>query len=454
MKRLFVLLQRLLVGNLLLPRLWVMTLLLTACVSPTQLPLQASYPDYSGTPPPPRVRLILGSWRTDDVSQMRGILTQFNKKYPHIVVDYETYDTSDIGIYLPEMEAMLKQGKAPDVFYIPSFDFGEKLYNEGYLQSLNQLDGLEENFTSENLAPWTNNDGKTYGVPLMNVSYGIYYNQDLFNKFKLNIPQTWQELLQTARILKNAGIIPFANASGDAWTMSELVYLGLLPNFIGGTTGRLAYLNGERCFNDADMVQAFQAVKDISEFFPKNQKYLKYNDSLQIFLQGNAAMWVSGSWDIHFLEEQAPDFEWGVFAIPPPAGRPLYVTYHPDVAIGLNSASAHKNEARLFLEWVSTSEFAGLISNELPGAFSPNRNASSPDNLHARQFLALSEKGNTDIRFAWQKISAGTPDAYALIRAETTAISHGSFSPQQAADDLQTGLSAWYAPAKNCSQER
>ena len=43
----------------------------------------------------------------------------------------------------------------------------------------------------------------------MAVSHGIYYNVDLFKKHNLEIPQTWEELLQVAETLKAAGVIPF-----------------------------------------------------------------------------------------------------------------------------------------------------------------------------------------------------------------------------------------------------
>ena len=82
--------------------------------------------------------------------------------------------------------------------------------------------------------------------------------------------------------------------------------MNLAPNFIGGYEGRQAYLNGERCFNDENAVAAFQAVADIAPFFPDGQEALTYYDSQQLFLQGQAAMWLGGSWDIPVFEKEAP----------------------------------------------------------------------------------------------------------------------------------------------------
>ena len=38
----------------------------------------------------------------------------------------------------------------------------------------------------------------------------------------------------------------------------------MITNIIGGEKGRLAYYEGLRCFNDEQMVEAFQEVKDIN----------------------------------------------------------------------------------------------------------------------------------------------------------------------------------------------
>jgi hypothetical protein len=35
-------------------------------------------------------------------------------------------------------------------------------------------------------------------------------------------------------------------------------------------------LTGKRCFNDAQVVAAFQAVKDLVAFFPKNHELFTY----------------------------------------------------------------------------------------------------------------------------------------------------------------------------------
>jgi raffinose/stachyose/melibiose transport system substrate-binding protein len=228
--------------------------------------------------------------------------------------------------------------------------------------------------------------------------------------------------------------------------------MNLAPNFIGGREGRMEYLAGKRCFDDEGVVATFQAVQDLVPLLPEDHELLGYVDSLQLFLQSKAAMWMSGSWDIPYLEAEAHDFEWSVFAVPPPAGQPAYVTFHLDVGIGLNAASRHKDEAREFLAWMARPEFGELLGNEMPGFFPIHRAAPTLANAHANAFLALNQDRSTDIRFAWEKLRDGSPDGYVLMQDGTLAVLRGEQTPQQAADALQAGLAQWFEPAMQCDK--
>jgi len=415
--------------------------------APTAQPTVA--PIATPTEPPKEVVLTMGSWRPDDIEQMNHILGSFHEAYPNITV---RHDPTSAAEYNAALEAQLEAGTAPDLFYLRSYSTSRTQYEQGYLEPLGDLPGLNENFDPAMLAAWATDDGAPYGVPFIATSHGVYYNEDLFAELGLSVPVTWGELLMTAQAIRDAGYVPFANASGDTWTIAEIVFMNLAPNFIGGLEGRMEYLTGKRCFNDERVVSAFQAVKDLAPFFPDNHELLTYYDSQQLFVQGMAAMWLGGSWDIPYFEATEPAFEWSVFAPPPPSGQPAYLTFHLDVALGLNAASTHKEEARVFLEWMTTTESAELLGNELPGFFPMHRDPPTLTNEHANAFLALNQGRGTDVRFAWEKLLDGSPDGYVLMQDGAVAVLRGEQTPQEAADALQAGLAQWFGPAQECSQ--
>lgn len=396
------------------------------------------------------VTLVLGSWRVDDVEQMEELLADFHEANPTINVVFDPTNPPD---YNATLQSQFETGNAPDLMYLRSFAVGRGLYDQGFLADVSDLPGLTDSFSEGSLSAWSTEDGVTYGVPLMAVSHGIYYNVDLFAELGIEIPETWEELLAAAQVLKDNDYDAFANASGDPWTIAEIVFMNLAPNYIGGFEGRQAYLNGERCFNDEHSVAAFQAVADLGEYVPEDNQALVYYDSQQIFLLGEAGMWLGGSWDIAFFEGEEPDFEWSVFAVPAPEGQEEeYVTFHPDAGVGINAGTEHPEEARIFLEWISTPEFAAAFGNSLPGFFPLNLQAPTLENAHADAFLKLNEGRGLDARWAWDGLLAGTPDGYTLMQDNAIAVLNGDLTAQEAADNLQNGLAEWFEPAQTCAE--
>lgn len=104
----------------------------------------------------------------------------------------------------------------------------------------------------------------------------------------------------------------------------------------------------------------------------------------------------------------------------------------------------------MFLEWMTTPEFATLFANLLPGFFPLNQQAPVLENPHAAAFIGLNEGRGLDVRWAWEGLLAGSPDGYTLMQDNAIAVLNGTMTPQEAADGLQEGLAQWFEPAQNC----
>ena len=228
--------------------------------------------------------------------------------------------------------------------------------------------------------------------------------------------------------------------------------MNLAPNFIGGREGRLQYESGQRCFNDAHTIAAFQAVADLAPYLPNSPETLSALMSREHFLQGQAVMFMGGSWDIIKLEKEKPDFKWSVFAVPAPAGQPEYITYHSDFGVALNAASKHKAAAKVFLEWLTKPQTAALFSYELPGFFPMHQKQLKLGNEHAQTFRNLNHGRGTDVRWAYPKLMEGIPNGQYLMSKTTRAVIQGKQTPQEAANTMQKWLAQWFEPAQRCHQ--
>jgi raffinose/stachyose/melibiose transport system substrate-binding protein len=435
------------------------TISLVACgVQPSQAPVEdPSVPatEVPATEPASAepVSLVMGSWRVDDSAAWGAILDAFHAEYPNITVSFDPTNPPD---YNATIQTQMETGTGPDLLFVRSFATGRSWFEQGFVASLQDLPGLADAIPPASNAPWATEAGEPFAVPIAAVSHGIYYNQDLFAANNIEIPTTWEELMAASETLKAAGVYPFANGTKDEWDINEVVWMALVPNNVGGMEGRLEYLNGDRCFNDADITASFQQIQDLTPYLPDGFTATNYYDAQQLFIQGKAAMMFDGSWSITAIQQAQPEFNWSVFAVPPPAGKEEYISFHMDAAIGMNPATEHPEAARTFLQWLETPEFAEMFGNGVPGFFPVTNEVPALTDEVANTFLSFnSEAAGTDIRFTWDKLMdppSGETSAYSASNAGAIAVLTGASTPQGAADDLQNALAAWYAPASTCPQ--
>ncbi len=279
--------------------------------------------------------LTMGSWRSDDVEQMETLLAALHEAHPNITVSFEpTLNTE----YNAALRTALETGNAPDLFYLRSYATGRRLFEEGFIAPLTDV-GLDGVVQRGQPRPVDGLTGVPYGLPFIAVSHGIYYNADLFAEHGIEVPETWDDLLAAAETLDAAGITPIANATGDEWTMAEMMWMNFAPELhrrprrtprvrVGRAVPRR---RGHRQRVPGDgRSGAIPARRPGSTHLHRQPTAVADRE---------AAMWIGGSWDIPYFEGQEPAFEWSEFQVPTPEGGTKAVTFHLDAGIGINAAT-------------------------------------------------------------------------------------------------------------------
>ncbi|MDR0876423.1 MAG: extracellular solute-binding protein [Treponema sp.] len=374
--------------------------------------------------------LTMGSWRADDVAQMNRLLAEYQKLKPDVEIQFRPTNPPD---YNATLRLQLDSGAGPDLMYARSYAPGQELFRAGYFADCTDIPGVTANFTASNKAPWQTEDGKMFAVPFAAVSHAVYYNKTIFAKEGLAIPQSWEDFLSLCGTLSAKGYTPLANGVAEEWDILEVFYLGMLPNFIGGSAERVQYETGAKKLNDANFVASFQAMADAAKYLPKGYESVTYNDSQALFNTQQAVMFMDGSWTAGVYTD-AP-FEWGLFAMPAPRGHDTLITFHPDMAITYNTKTKYPQECKDFLAWLASKDGATLASTVLPLGFFPMINF--PIQLtdpHANEFLGLNTGKDTDARFVWPRFL----DLYAPMNQAVIQVLRGAQTPRQAADAMET----------------
>jgi len=156
-------------------------------------------------------------------------------------------------------------------------------------------------------------DGKVYGVPAENTATAVmFYNKEIFAKYKLTPPKTWAELMDVVKVLKSKNIAPLALANKNKWPGS--MYFVYLVDRIGGSDVFRKAI--ERApggsFTDPAFVEAGKRIQELVKAgaFATGYNGLDYDigASRRLLYSGRAAMELMGSWEAATIRNENPGF--------------------------------------------------------------------------------------------------------------------------------------------------
>ncbi|MDP3262137.1 MAG: ABC transporter substrate-binding protein [Tabrizicola sp.] len=393
------------------------------------------------------VTLTIESWRNDDLTIWQDtIIPAFEAQNPGIKVVFAPTAPAE---YNAALNSKLDAGSAGDLITCRPFDASLALYEAGQLADLSGLAAMA-NFSPVAKSAWQTDDGAaTFCVPMASVIHGFIYNKDAFDALGIAVPTTNEEFYAALDKIKADGTyIPMAMGTNDQWEAATMGYNNIGPNFWKGEEGRLALIKGEQKLTDPQWVAPFTELAKWKDYLGDGFEAQTYPDSQNLFTLGRAAIYPAGSWEISGFNTQAT-FKMGAF--PPPvaaAGDTCYISDHTDIAIGMNAKSPNAEQAKVFLEWVGSPEFATLYANALPGFFSLNSTPVEMADPLAQEFVSWRGKCQSTIRSTYQILSRGTPNLENETWNASANVIKGTETPEDAAKRLQEGLASWYDPQK------
>lgn len=387
--------------------------------------------------------LVIESWRVDDKALWeQKIIPAFEKSHPGIKLTFRPVQNVS---FMPTLQESLKAGKAGDLITCRPFDDSLALFKAGHLAELTEMAGME-NFPSFAQSPWQTDSGaQTFCVPMASVIHGFFYNKGIFKDLGITPPQTRDQFFAALDKVKADGrYVPLAMSGAESWVASELGFQNIGPNYWKGEDGRLALISGSERLDNAPYVQAFSELARWRPYLGEGAEQRDYAAANELFTSGKAAMYVAGSWEIAPFTGKV---DFGVLRPPvAKAGDSCYFTDHTDIGMGMNTASKNKEEAMQFLQWLTTSEFAELYTNALPGFFSLSNHFFDVSNPAAREMMEWRDQCDSTIRVATQILSRGSPKLGDQLAEVSQQVLLGKLEPQAAATQLESGLLSWYAP--------
>jgi multiple sugar transport system substrate-binding protein len=379
------------------------------------------------------VKLTL--WSLDkDIQPAPNLVKEFNDQHNGITIEYRLIQFDDV---VTEAMRAYATGQAPDIIAVDNPEHA-LFSSRGAFLDLTDMIKNSKVIKPENYFPgplksveW---DGKYFGVPKATNTIALYYNKDMFKAKGLDPnkpPQTWDELVEDARKLtdpaKNVYGLAFSAKANEEGTFQFLPWAQM---------GGGSYEN----INADGAVKALEVWKTIIDEKLASPDTLTRGqwDSTGTFNSGNAAMAISGPWELDRMVQEAK-FDWGVTLLPVPKEGAERSSAMGDFNWAIFSTTKHPAEAFKALEYFASQDdkmfknFGQLPARSdisIPETGQPLKDAALK--VFLEQLKYAKPRGPHP---QWPKISKAIQDA---IQAALT----GQMSPKDALDQAADKIKA------------
>jgi multiple sugar transport system substrate-binding protein len=298
---------------------------------------------------------------------------------------------SDFGppIYQDAQQKFIVQGRTgkPDV--IESVLEGMIAYQRaGLLEPINDLFDQwadKDQFIPSTIKALTIN-GKLYGVPYNTNVRVLLYRKDLFQKYGLTPPKTWDELLKDAATIssKESGVqgLGLTTKSGSVRTFQEFISF-----FFEANNGENPYKYdeaGKKWVMNTTPEKLAEVLKLYSDCFfgstpsaaNQNSRGNDYQATDTDYVSGKSGMVPMGPWIWQYrangdVAKKILEEETGVIPLPLPPGG-VQATYLEVKPISINAFSKDKEDAWKLIKILGSKEFIAT-ENRIEGVNPPRK---------------------------------------------------------------------------------
>lgn len=363
----------------------------------------------------------------------RQLNENFMKLHPDIRIDYKFVQTPE------SLDFGLRSNELPDIFYVQGNKTTKmsEMARYGYLLPLDDYGFDLRRFTGEAVQYGTV-DGKLYSsLPAFVETMVVYYNKDLFAKYDLAPPKTWDEFIELMEEVKSHGITPIAMPGTEYKERSWLSYILMALFSYEKSQGLMNGVPGIR-LTDPEFIAGLQAFRDFAEkgYFGSNYATQDRVGWHLSFTKGEAAMLVDGSWNNLLFMNSGVNV--GTFYIPDKRGtRIAPISFNNWTTYSISSSTKYPKQAVQYLKYLNSPEAQQLMGDAT--GMIPVIDDITP--LDSIQELMDYDKSVDNFTTVMARISKRGADAPALYRQTVLAeLLTSKMSGEEAAERLDEAV--------------
>lgn len=266
---------------------------------------------------------------------LKQVIEAFKSKNTNIIVEYEI-KTADQ--YYNLLATTIQAGEPPDLFWTngtATSNYGSYV-KQGVLMDI--TDKVDFSIYPEAAIKLIDIDGRYYSTPGATIdTRAVYYNKDIFAELGLDVPKTFDEFEADLKTIQGAGYVPLSLGGSFFWSTLftyEPILAAMAPEWLQDAA------KGEARVNDPRVIEVWNKMIEWGKKGYFGSGYLGVDEGGQLlaFSKGEAAMTITGSWNVSTFASNNPDLNYGAFQLPAKDGkRPMIVTYACGFAVSANT---------------------------------------------------------------------------------------------------------------------
>ena len=353
---------------------------------------------------------------------MTPVVQAFEKANPDIKVQI-AYGNGDSD-YNSTLQTRIAGNQAPDVFNLSGNNANDLMNNNAAadLTGKDFLKGVDQSYLDA-----YSKDGKVYGLSISGWLAGIVYNKDLLKEVGYDtVPDNLNDFAKLAKALKAKGVTPYLE-NGQEMSGSLI-----------GLMGSLEKKSGIDGFADQkNITEAWQ--KGLEEWdtgfiksgaLPDEATGLNADQVKQSFINGEAAMYRTGGWDVSDIK--AAGVNYGFAPFPAATGSEPWIDGGADPAFAISSKAKHKDAAEKFLAFMNSKEGLKAFTTAYGSASISENYTSDVD----EQIKPLYDDYFFKNKYYWVSFAKGSTAMSAEVIAQQQGVQGGQSTPAEAAKNI------------------
>lgn len=223
------------------------------------------------------------------------VLKEYAAEHPNFSYDYEVVQQMDIP---GKIALLVASNDVPDFFVTEAGGAMEAIIKSGGIvnmeEALKTLGFNYDDIVSDGAKGGINviNGRPYYYLPTRYAISGVWYNKEIFEKYNLEHPETWEEFVDICETLKQNGIQPMACGGAGQWPVTRWIVLAMTRMLGHRAVIDASTLNNGVTFRDEGYVEATKYAQDLFKagYFGEGWNSIDAATSINMFLSGQTGM--------------------------------------------------------------------------------------------------------------------------------------------------------------------